>query len=262
MNFLYTYLILLTYFTIWFIISQIKKNNGLIDIAWGASFIVTAISSLILSQEINIYKIVITTVTIIWGLRLTIYLFIRNWNKDEDFRYQAMRKKWQTKLKTKAFLKVFLSQSIFSYIIALPILITNLYAKDTLGTLSLLILILGTLIFLTGFITEVLADFQLKKFKSNPINKNKILNTGVWNYTRHPNYFGEATLWIGIGIIGLSPLTLISLIGIISPIIITFLLRYVTGVPLLEKKYKNNLAYQEYSKNTPIFIPKIKKAIK
>lgn len=262
MNFLYTYLILLIYFIIWFIISQIKKNNGLIDIAWGFSFIVTAISSLIISKELNIYKIVITLITIIWGLRLSVYLFIRNWNKKEDFRYQAMRNKWQTKLKLKAFFKVFLSQSIFSYVISLPILLTNFYAINLITIQSLIILIVGIIIFIIGFSFEVLADMQLKKFKSNPLNKNKILKTGVWSYTRHPNYFGETTLWWGIGIVALSPITLISFISLISPLIITLLLRYVTGVPLLEKKYKTNLEYQEYSKYTPIFIPIRKKAIK
>lgn len=255
MSYLYIYIVLLLYFIIWFIISQIKKNNGLVDIAWGLSFVVTAISSLIISKEISITKVVMLIVIILWGLRITIYLFVRNWNKKEDFRYQAMRTKWQTKLKTKAFFKVFLTQSLFSYLISLPIIFTNLTIKNNFSLISKLSLLLGLIVFLIGYTFEVVGDYQLKKFKQNPLNKGKIMDLGLWKYTRHPNYFGEATLWWGILIISLSTLNRLTLIGIISPITITFLLLYVTGVPLLERRYKDNLEYQIYTEKTSKFFP-------
>ena len=255
MSYLYIYIVLLLYFSIWFIISQIKKNNGLVDIAWGLSFVVTAISSLIISKEISITKVVMLIVIILWGLRITIYLFVRNWNKKEDFRYQAMRTKWQTKLKTKAFFKVFLTQSLFSYLISLPIIFTNLTIKNNFSLISKLSLLLGLIVFLIGYTFEVVGDYQLKKFKQNPLNKGKIMDLGLWKYTRHPNYFGEATLWWGILIISLSTLNRLTLIGIISPITITFLLLYVTGVPLLERRYKDNLEYQIYTEKTSKFFP-------
>lgn len=255
MNYLYIYIVLLIYFSIWFIISQIKKNNGLVDIAWGLSFLVTTVSSLIISKELTITKVIMLIVVALWGLRLTIYLFIRNWNKREDFRYQSMRTKWQTKLKTKAFFKVFLSQSLFSYLISLPIILTNLSNNQNFKLINQLILLLGLIIFLIGYTFEVVGDYQLKKFKQNPLNKGKIMDQGLWKYTRHPNYFGEATLWWGIAIISLSTLQKITLIGLISPITITLLLLYVTGVPLLERRYKDNFDYQTYANKTSKFFP-------
>lgn len=243
------------HFIIWFIISQIKKNNGLIDIAWGSGIVVSAISSLFISNEFNILKIVITIITVFWGLRLSSYLFVRNFNKPEDYRYQKMRNKWQTKLKTKAFFKVFLLQSVLNYLIGLPVILTNLQIGYINSSLSGLVLIIGVTIFMIGFIIESLADYQLKKFKNDSKNKGKILTSGLWKYSRHPNYFGESLLWIGIFIVSQAQLSLFSLIGIISPILITLFVRYVSGVPILERRYKDNLEYQKYAKKTAIFIP-------
>lgn len=259
MEFLSIYLILLGYFLIWFVVAQIKKNNGLIDIAWGMSFVVTAVSSLIMSGTVNLTKMIMLGVIALWGMRLSIYLFIRNWNKQEDFRYKAMREKWKTNLMQKAFLKVFLTQSIFSYVISLPVIFTNLYSTVLTEFIEYILIGLGLLVFLIGFVFEVLADGQLAHFKKNTNNKSKILKNGVWRLSRHPNYFGEATIWWGIGIISISSLVPIAFVGLISPIIITLLLRFVTGVPFLEKKYAGNLEFEAYKKTTPIFIPFPKK---
>lgn len=259
MNFLYIYLILLAYFILWFFISQIKKNNGLIDIAWGFSFVVTAISSIIISGSINVYKVLIFIPIFIWGVRLSSYLLIRNWNKKEDFRYVAMRKKWGKHQKINALFKVFVFQSIFSYIISLPIILTNLYVHETLEVINIVVLVFGVLVFIFGLAFEVLADRALKNFKKNVNNKGKILTTGVWSMSRHPNYFGEATLWWGIGIISISSFVPMTFIGLISPLIITILLRFVSGVPLLEKRYNNHPDFEEYKKTTPIFFPSFKK---
>lgn len=259
MNFLYIYLILCIYFVIWFVIGQIKKNNGLIDIAWGMSFIVTAISSLILGGHYELTQWILLIVVIIWGFRLSFYLFKRNWSKSEDFRYQAMRKKWGKNQKIKAFIRVYMLQSVISFIISMPIILTNLYVDTTYGLTEQIILGLGVLVFIIGFVFEVVADKNLADFKKNPLNKGKILTTGVWSLTRHPNYFGEATLWWGIGIISISGLNPVVFIGLMSPLMMTLLLRYVSGVPLLEKKYLGNKDFEAYKQVTPIFIPFIKK---
>lgn len=255
MNYLYVYLILFLYFIIWFIISNIKKNNGLVDVAWGGGFIVIAWASMIISGNITYTKIIINTLVSIWAARLAIYLFIRNWNKSEDFRYKKMRQNWKNKEKISAFIKVFTFQSILNFIVGTPLLITNLDNQENLtGGFSIAVLIIGVIIFILGLTIEVIADAQLRVFKKDSTNKGKILQTGVWKYSRHPNYFGESLLWWGIGVIAISPLTLISLIGLIGPIIITMLLLFVSGVPLLERKYKDNAEYQEYAKRTSIFI--------
>jgi len=109
------------------------------------------------------------------------------------------------------------------------------------------------LIWIVGFVFEAVADWQLTRFKSNPDNKGKVMNGGLWRYSRHPNYFGEATMWWGIFVIGIG--TSNSLLTLISPITITYLVRYVSGVPLLEKHYENNVLFQAYAKKTSIFIP-------
>lgn len=259
MEFIYIYLILFVYFTVWFIIGQIKKNNSLIDIAWGMSFIVTAISSLVLGGHYQLTQWILLIVVILWGTRLSFYLFKRNWSKTEDFRYQAMRKKWGKNQKIKAFIRVYMLQSVISYIIAMPIILANLYVNTNHELINYIILSIGVIVFVIGFLFEVLADKNLADFKKIPSNKGKILTTGVWSLTRHPNYFGEAMLWWGIGIISISSFIPIVYIGLISPLIMTFLLRYVSGVPLLEKKYLGNEAFEAYKQVTPIFVPFIKK---
>jgi len=108
---------------------------------------------------------------------------------------------------------------------------------------------------LIGFYFEAVGDQQLKNFKKNPENKGKIMSSGLWKYTRHPNYFGEALMWWSVWVVSMSTLSITSLYGIVGPLFITYLLLYVSGVPLLEKKYKNNEAFQAYAKKTSIFFP-------
>ena len=255
MNYLYVFLILFSYFVIWYIIAQVKKNNGLVDIAWGFGFVVTAWSSFLLSGTFNIIKLVISSLVTLWGLRLSTYLFIRNFNKPEDFRYVKMRNGWKKTHRRKAFFRVFMGQLILNYLIAIPLLLTNLeYNVTEVKGVKLIIVIVGATIFLLGLLIESIADMQLKKFKKDPNNKGKILTTGLWKYSRHPNYFGESLLWWGIGVIAISPLTVISFVSLLGPLMITLLLLFVSGVPLLEKRYKDNIDYQKYAKRTSKFL--------
>ncbi|WP_162151117.1 DUF1295 domain-containing protein [Haploplasma modicum] len=262
MSYLYIYLSLIVYFTIWFLIATFKKNNGLVDIGWGLGFLVVAVSSFILSKEFSIYQLIINLLVLIWSLRLSFYLFIRNWNKEEDFRYQNMRKKWKNKVLINSYFKVFMLQATLCFVVATPIYFSNLYVKSNLGIFENIIFIFGVLLFAIGFTFEVVADSSLKKFKKNPLNKGKILTKGVFKYTRHPNYFGESLLWIGLGIAAININNLITLLSLVGPLVITLLLLFVSGVPLLEKRYKDNLLYQEYAKRTSIFFPLPSKKVK
>jgi steroid 5-alpha reductase family enzyme len=145
-------------------------------------------------------------------------------------------------------------QMTFLLIVALPILLsanTDVLINQT----GYIILIIGVILWIIGFIFEAVGDAQLKTFKSNPENKGKIMQSGLWKYTRHPNYFGEALMWWAIWIISMSTLSWINILGIIGPLFITYLLLFVSGVPLLEKKYKDNEAFQAYAKKTSIFFP-------
>lgn len=259
MLFLHVFLALFVFFVLFFIIAQIKNNNGLADVAWGLGFVVVAITSLISSGSYTLPQLVVTALVLLWGLRLFFYLGIRNWSKPEDFRYVDMKRQWKTNLKIKAFFYVFMLQMSFLYLIALPIMVVNRSAVYTIDTLSLVLIGVGVVLWLVGFYFEVLGDYQLKVFKSNPANKGKILTTGVWKYTRHPNYFGEALMWWAVWVVALSSGNPWVWAAIVGPAFITYLLVFVSGVPLLEKKYKNNEAYQAYAKVTSIFIPLPKK---
>lgn len=250
---LYTLLIVFLYMNIVFFISLKNKNNGLVDIGWGFGFVLIAISSLILniikSGTISFVLFIPTLLVMLWGLRLTYYLFKRNYKKEEDYRYKEMRSRWGGKVNINAYFKVFMLQGLLMSIIALPIMFYNVSSINYLNIFN----ILGILIWIKGYCFEVVGDYQLKKFIKDPNNKGKIMQSGLWKYTRHPNYFGESVMWWGIFLITIN--SSLGLIGIISPILITFLLVFVSGVPLLEKKYENNKDFQEYAKKTSKFVP-------
>jgi len=232
-----------------FIIAQAIKNNSIVDIGWGLGFIATALVLLFTKGQFNNYNFVFVSMILIWGLRLALHIFLRARGKGEDFRYAQWRKEWGKNAAVKAFFKVFVLQGIIMLIVALPIIIVFSSAKNQLNIFSLT----GFLIFAFGFLFESIADFQLHCFKKNPENKGKIITSGLWKYTRHPNYFGEAVLWWGIAIFTIGAENYI--ISFIGPIVINLLLVFVSGVPLLEKKYTGNIEWEEYKKITPAFVP-------
>ena len=244
-------LVLLAFFFVVFLIGQAKKNNGLVDIAWGLGFVIVGVYSFFASEFQTERAIVITILVALWGLRLGYYLFRRNWSKAEDYRYVNMRKRWgTTKSKyVKMFLNVYLLQLILLFIIAQPIITVNKSSEMGLGWLDYI----GIAVWIIGYIFEVVGDSQLKAFISKPENKGRLMKYGLWKYTRHPNYFGEATMWWGIFIISLSVPN--GWIGFYSPLIINLLLLFVSGVPLLEKKYKKHPEWPEYEKATSKFVP-------
>lgn len=245
MNILITIFVLLIYFFIFFLIGQAKRNNGLIDIAWGFGFVIVAFISLLYSDFSKLSLLLFILVSL-WGLRLSYHLFKRNWNKEEDFRYKDMRKKWPVNQKLNFFLNIYMPQMVLMLLISIPIIFTTYETSD-----FKVITLIGLLVWIIGYYFEVVGDYQLKQFLIT--NKGKVMDKGLWNYTRHPNYFGEATMWWGIFLISLTGN--LNLFNLISPILITYLLLKVSGVPLLEDKYKDNPAYIEYKKHTSKFIP-------
>jgi steroid 5-alpha reductase family enzyme len=245
-----------------------QKNNGLADIGWGMGFVVVGVSSFLyafLTQNIPLegflIGIVVLGLVIIWGFRLFFYLGLRNWNKAEDYRYVAMKEKWKTNIAIKSYLYVFMLQGILLFVISLPIQLSFLLVPVTLGIENYIVLGLGVLLWIVGFIFEALGDHQLKTFKSDPKNKGKIMDKGLWKLTRHPNYFGESLMWWSIFIVSISGFNPIALFGFFGSLLIHLLLLYVSGVPLLEKKYANNEAYQAYAKVTSKFFPRPQKKL-
>ncbi len=242
-------LIVFIYFFIFFLVAQFIRNNSIVDMGWGAGFVLVALITLFTQGAYVERNLLLVLLVAIWGGRLTYYIVRRNWGKPEDFRYAKWRREWGKWLIPRAFLQVFMLQGFLMLIIGYPIILVNANPEPGLNLLDYI----GLLVWLVGFYFESVGDKQMAEFKKNPANKGRIIKSGLWKYTRHPNYFGEATMWWGIFLLSLSvPL---GWSGIISPLTITLMLLYVSGVPMLEKKYKDNPEFQEYAKVTNKFFP-------
>lgn len=240
-------LLLFGYMSLWFVVSVVKKRNDVADVAWGLGFVLLAWTSFFLSG-FGVVSFLVNILITIWGGRLAWHIYKRNKNKPEDKRYQDWRKKWKN-FYIRSYIQIFILQGILLYLIVLPAIFINLNSLNELG----LVQIIGILIWMVGFYFESTGDRQLKDFISNPVNKGKIMDQGLWRYTRHPNYFGEVTLWWGIFIIALSiPNAWVMIIG---PLTITILILFVSGIPLLEKKYAGRSDFEAYKKRTSIFFP-------
>ncbi len=247
--FILTGLVIFFYMISIYLIAQYIKDNSIVDIGWGFGFVVTIIFLFIVTGKKNSMTLILLAMITIWGLRLTVHIYLRNKGKPEDFRYAAWRKSWGKKASWIALYKVFLLQGAIMWVVSLPIILTFYGSSEAPAPTNFI----GIGFFIAGFLIESIGDYQLKIFKTHPKNKGKIITSGLWKHTRHPNYFGEALLWWGIAIFSISKG--VFLLALISPVIITLLLRYVSGVPMLEKKYKGIKDFSEYADNTPVFIP-------
>lgn len=241
-------IVLFGYMTLWFFISLVKKRNDVADVAWGLGFVTLAWASLILSG-ITVRGFLVNILVTIWGIRLAWHIYRRNRGKPEDYRYATWRAEWGRWFYVRSYLQVYVLQGIFLFLIVLPVLFINQGIGESLGVFD----VIGTLIWITGFYFESTGDAQLARFVRDPSNKGKIMQSGLWRYSRHPNYFGEVTQWWGVFIISLSlPLGIVTIIG---PLTITYLILFVSGVPLLDKKYAGRTDFEEYKKRTSVFIP-------
>ena len=241
---------LLVFFMLTFAVAQIQKNNGLIDIAWGLGFVLSSWMSFLVGQPRGPVPMIISLCVTVWGLRLTWHLARRNLGKPEDFRYADMRRTWNpSTFHIRMFVQIYLLQLILSFVINLTAIVSNIENQGKWGMLAAA----GLALWLAGFVFESVGDRQLRQFRSQPANKGKLITTGLWKYSRHPNYFGEATQWWGIYIMAVSAGSGYWLVA--SPLVITLFLLFVSGVPLLEKKYAGRPDWEEYKKKTSKFFP-------
>lgn len=237
------------FFMIWFLICIQQKNYGLVDIAWGLGMATLAII-LMITFKPDIQITISLSLIVLWGTRLGVYLGKRNWGKPEDYRYVQLRKRWGTKFPLiKAFLNVFVLQGVLLYLM----MFSSMNAIANASAVNGITLIMGVGVALFGLGFEIVGDYQLAQFKKHAENKGKLMTGGFWSLTRHPNYFGEVVFWWGIFIASYQ--NMYSLFGILSPLLITVLINYVSGVPLLERKYATNVEYIAYAKRTPRMIP-------
>jgi len=238
------------YILILFVIGISLANNGIMDIAWGIGFCFIALYTFIhYADAANFRQLLITLFTFLWGTRLALHIYSRSKNKPEDFRYANWRKQWGKWFVLRSFLQVYLLQGVIMILVALPIISVNFISNNPFGVFD----VLAIFLWLTGFYIEAKADRQLTDFKRNIKNEGKIMKTGLWRHSRHPNYFGEVVLWWGIFCFAISEGWFWP--AIISPVLITYLILKVSGIPMLERKYKNNVKYAEYVKTTRAFWP-------
>jgi len=241
-------LILVTLLWIW---SVFIKNVSIVDIFWGFGFVVVNTLYYFESSSMNTRKLILLVLVFLWGMRLTLYLAWRNIGKGEDFRYQEFRKTFgPNRYWWFSYFQTFLLQGGLILIISLPLLAVNTSSESShLNLLDYLAIIIWGI----GFVFEAGGDYQLARFKGNPNNKGKVLNTGFWKYTRHPNYFGDAAIWCSYALFCIASGSYWQIIGSILMIV---LIIKVSGVALLEKTLKDTKPqYKEYISNTNAFFP-------
>lgn len=233
------------------IISVIRENVSIVDIFWGFGFVLVSIFYFLQGEGNETRRILVLLLSVIWGLRLTFYIGWRNYGKGEDYRYRQFRKNYgEKRYWWISFFQTFLLQGILMWLISAPLLAAHHYGNDkSLNILDLA----GFILWFLGFLFEAGGDWQLAVFKADPSNKGKVLDRGFWKYTRHPNYFGDSSVWWGYGLFSLAAGSMIPILG---SLLMTLLIIKVSGVALLEKNLKEQKPqYREYIKKTSAFIP-------
>jgi steroid 5-alpha reductase family enzyme len=233
------------------IISIPLKNVSIVDLFWGFGFVVVCFIYFLKTDGLAIRKLLLLIMVSIWGLRLSIYLAWRNLGKGEDYRYRKFRLDYgEHRYWWISFFQTFLLQGILMWLISAPLLGSQYYRNgDGLHLLDYL----GAFIWLIGFVFETGGDIQLARFKANPANRGKVLNRGFWHYTRHPNYFGDATVWCGYALVCIAAGSYIPVLG--SLLMIALIIK-VSGVALLEKTLNvTKPEYKDYIEKTSSFIP-------
>ena len=232
-------------------VSILSSNAGVADIFWGLGFVLIAWLTFVLGNGCLPRAILSTVLASLWGLRLAAHIWARNKGEPEDRRYRALREKEGHRFWYSSLYKVFWLQGVLLWVISLALQSGISSAAPFRWTWQDG---LGLLVWMVGFVFETTADWQLAQFKKDPLKKGKVMNRGLWKYSRHPNYFGESLIWWGFFIIALSSPA--SWWTIISPATITFLLIRVSGVRLLEKTIQNRRPeYASYIRNTSAFFP-------
>ena len=236
--------------TVLFLISIVIKRNDIADVAWGTGILLVAVVSFYSASEPDLLLTTLLILAALWGVRLTVRILLRNLKKEEDYRYKKWRDEWGSWFYPRSFLQVYLLQGALMILVGYSFVHASIYSTG--GSLNAWYFV-GILIWAIGYFFEVVGDYQLDQFISNPDNRGKIMDKGLWRYSRHPNYFGEVTMWWGIWLtVATLPLGYLALI---SPLTITFLILKVSGIPMLEAKFAGRPEFEEYKKRTSVFFP-------
>lgn len=232
-------------------ISITLHDASIVDIFWGIGFALIATFSWAVAEGYEPRRSLIAVLTGIWGGRLALYLLWRNWGREEDYRYQAMRRRHGERFTFVSLYSVFALQGALMWLVSLPVQVASSSPTPTAWTW---VDAAGVALWGMGLFCESVGDWQLARFKGDPANQGKVMDRGLWAYTRHPNYFGDACVWWGLFLIALATPT--GKWVIFSPVLMTFFLLRVSGVPLLERRMvKTRPEYAEYARRTSAFVP-------
>ena len=256
---LFAFCVILAFVIQWlaFIPSYIFKTEKFFDITGSITYATVVIIAIILGPAINLRSILLMVLVLIWTSRLGIFLLKRILKAGDDKRFDEIKKSFSRLLGAWTLQGLWVSFTLAAALAAMTV-----EQPDTYNAYDLAGLILGILVWILGFSFEAIADYQKNKFRSVPENKGKFINTGLWSISRHPNYFGEITIWLGIALIALPSLETWRFITLISPVFVIILLTLISGIPLLEKradeKWGGQEDYERYKEDTPVLIPKLR----
>lgn len=242
-------LVVLCYMTMLFFLALVLKDNSIADIAWGPGFIMAALTALCINRAFHPPQIIVFLLVTLWGLRLGIRIFLRNRGRGEDRRYRKWRESWGGFFIVRSYVQVFLLQGFILVLNSLPVLVITASGRKNLTWLDCI----GIAVWICGFLFEAVGDHQLDAFVKNPANRGSIINSGLWRFSRHPNYFGEVIMWWGIFVIALSGDG--GWMSVVGPLSITLMILFVSGIPMTERMMASKPGFAEYKKRTSVFIP-------
>lgn len=233
-----------------------KKRNDYADVIWGPGFLIAALAVLFWQWKTNpdfqpdSRTLIVLSCLALWSIRLFMHIGLRNLRKTaEDTRYAKWRQEWGSNWLARSYFQVFILQGLIMWVIAWPVV----HVITSEHVLIDPFFEIGFLVWIVGFLIESIADEQLRKFTANSQNKGRIMDAGLWSWSRHPNYFGEVVQWWGIFLMAVQLEE--GWMTVVSPLVITFLILKVSGVPMLEKMMEGRLGFEAYKKRTSVFFP-------
>lgn len=248
---LVSWLVLMLYMSGLFVLSLRLKNNAIADVGYGIAFVALITTQVLLVGFPHVASLVLVLLVYVWAVRLARRIHEKNKGKPEDFRYKAWRESWGKSFVVRSYFQIYVLQGCVAFVVALPVSLSIVFPRTEISWVPVL---LGVFLWLVGFVHEAVADAQLDAFLKKPEHKGKIMQQGLWRFSRHPNYFGESLMWWSLALAACG-LTTYPLIAFVSPLLITFLLLKVSGVPMLEKRWEGNPEWEAYKAKTSVFIP-------
>jgi len=234
-----------------FLVALIEKRHAVVDVAWGLGFAAIAVAAFVAAEGEGdgLVSGLALVLTVVWGVRLAGHIWLRSRGRGEDPRYEELMAKAPGNPQLFALRRVYLTQGVVMWFVSLPVQVTMFERGD-----ANLATAVGVVLWLVGFFFETVGDLQLSRFRNDPASKGRVLDTGLWRYTRHPNYFGDACVWWGLSFIAFTSWP--GVLTILSPLLMTWLLARGTGKPLLEKGMaERRPGYADYVRRTSGFLP-------